>query len=90
MIKVNGMIYITTSGYLYLQGLGPLLGPRSQSPGLGPQFLFTSPGPQFVFTGPDPQFVFTSSTRPEFGYIDLVSPICIYWPWTTICTHTGC
>ena len=26
----------------------------------------------------------------EFAYTDLVSPNCIYWPWPTICTHTGC
>ena len=37
-----------------------------------------------------PKFVFTGSTRPQFAYTNLVSPICIYWPWPMICTHIGC
>ena len=69
--------------------LAPALGP-------GPKFVFTGPGPQFVFTGPDPHLclpqicIYRLSPMPEFAYTDLVSPICIYWPWPTICKHTGC
>ena len=74
-------------------------GPKFAFTGPGPQFVFTgpgtkfvfiSPGPKFVFTSPGPQFVSNGSTQPEFAYTDLVSPICIYWPWPMICTHTGC
>ena len=56
----------------------------------GTKFVFTSPGTKFVFTGPGTKFVFTGSTRPEFAHTDLVSPVSIYWPWSMICTHTGC
>ena len=35
-------------------------------------------------------FIYRLSPGPEFAYTDLVSPISIYWPWPTICTHTGC
>ena len=34
--------------------------------------------------------IYRLSPGPEFAYTDLVSPICTYWPWPTICTHTGC
>ena len=89
--------------YLYFPPSSPLLGPRPwpqiSFTDPGPQFVFTSPGtkfvfispgPKFVFTGPGPQFVSNGSTQPEFAYTDLVSPICIYWPWPLICMHTGC
>ena len=34
--------------------------------------------------------IYRLSPMPEFAYTDLVSPICIYWSWPTICTHTDC
>ena len=71
--------------------LAPNPGPKFVFTGPGTKFVFTSPGPQFVFTPicAYPKFVFTGSTQPDFAYTDLVSPICIYWPWPMICTHTG-
>ena len=34
--------------------------------------------------------IYRFSLMPEFAYTYLVSPICIYWLWPTICTLTGC
>ena len=64
------------------------------SPGL--QFAFNRPGPQFLFTCSYSKFVFISpstkcllptlaSPEPGLSYTNLVTLICIYWPWPTIC-----
>ena len=34
--------------------------------------------------------IYQLSLGSEFAYTDLVSPVLIYWPWPTICTHAGC
>ena len=65
-------------------------GPKFVFTGTGPRFVFTGPGTKFVLIGPGPKSLFTDSTRPEFAHTDLVSPVCIYWPWSMICRHTGC
>ena len=69
--------------YLYLPALGltlclPTLTPNLYLPALTPTLCL----PQIC--------IYWLSPGLEFAYTDLVSPICIYWPWPTICTHTGC
>ena len=80
-------------------------GPQFVITGPGLQFAFTGPGPNLYLLALAPNFylpvlastlclpqicIYRVSPGPEFAYTDLISPICIYWPWPTICTHTGC
>ena len=68
----------------------PALAPNLYLPALTPNLYLPSLVSNLYLPALSPKFVFTGSTRPEFAYADLVSPICIYWPWPMICTHTGC
>ena len=68
---------------LYLSALAPnmhltALAPNLYLPALAPTLSL----PQIC--------IYRLSPGLEFAYTDLVSPICIYWPWPTICMHTGC
>ena len=56
----------------------PTLAPNLYLPALAPTLCL----PQIC--------VYRLSLEPEFAYTDLVSPICIYWPWPKIYTQTGC
>ena len=81
-------------GYLYFPVPGPLPGP---GPRHWPLICIYRPWPPIPFYRPRTKFVFTSSTTLSpwhqifiYQLNDLVSPICIYLPWSMICTHTGC
>ena len=50
----------------------PVLAPNLYLPALAPTLRL----PQIC--------IYWLSPMPEFPYTDLVSPICIYWPWPTI------
>ena len=73
--------------------------------GPDPQFLLTDPAPTLCLLALAPNLylpalaptlclpqicIYWLSPGSEFAYNDLVSLICIYWPWATICMHTGC
>ena len=81
-------------GCSYFPTLGPLLGPRSLT--LAPNLYLPTLAPNLYLPALAPTLclrqicIYRLSPMPEFAYTDLVSPICIYWPWPTICTHTGC
>ena len=63
------------------------LAPNLHLPALAPNLYLPTLAPTLCL----PQIcIYRLSPMPEFAYTDLVSPICIYWPWPTICTHTGC
>ena len=77
---------------LYLPALAsnlylPTLAPTLFLPALAPNLYLRALAPTLCL----PQIcIYRLSPGLEFAYTDLVSPICIYWPWPTICTHTGC
>ena len=68
---------------LYLPALAPTL----CLPALVPNFYLPTLAPTLCL----PQIcIYRLSPGPECAYTDPVSPVCIYWPRPTICTHTGC
>ena len=77
---------------LYLPALAPnlyfpALAPTSCLPALAPNLYLPVLAPTLCL----PQIcIYRLRLGLEFAYTDLVSPICIYWPWPTICTQTGC
>ena len=77
---------------LYLPALAsnlylPALAPTLCLPALEPNLCLPALAPTLCLTQ---ICIYRLDPGPEFAYTDLVSPICIYWPWPTICTHTGC
>ena len=65
----------------------PALAPPLCLPALAPNLYLPALAPNLYL----PQIcIYRFSLMPEFAYTYLVSPICIYWPWPTICTLTGC
>ena len=54
-------------------------------PDLAPNLYLPALGPTLCL----PQICIYRLSPGQFAYTDLVSPICIYCPWPTICTHTG-
>ena len=76
------------NGCLYFPAPGPLLGPRPQA--LAPNLFLPALAPNLYLPTFAPTLCLSQicnyrlSPGLEFAYIDLVSPICIYWLWPTI------
>ena len=74
----------------------PALAPNLYLPALAPNLYLPALAPTLCLPALDPTLclpqicIYLLSPRLEFAYTNLVSPICIYWPWSKICTHTGC
>ena len=82
----------------------PALAPNSYLPSLIPNLYLLALVPSLYLPALAPNFylpalaptlcllqicIYQLSPGSEFAYTNLVSPICIYWPWPTICTRTG-
>ena len=79
---------MATSKFDLAAGCGPLVpGPDPRPPALASKLHLPALAPTLRL----PQIcIYLLSPMPEFAYTNLVSPICIYWPWPTICMRTGC
>ena len=60
---------------------------RPRALALAPNLYLTALAPNLYLTALVPKFYLPAMVNPVPGlaYINLVSPICIYWPWPTIC-----
>ena len=60
---------------------------RPRALALAPNLYLTTLAPNLYLPALVPNFYLPALVNPEPGlaYINLVPPICIYWPWPTIC-----